>query len=100
MKKILVPLSALALAAATTLIAYPTFARSHGCRSYSAQDGHAVGSFCPYSAPYTKHQGFGTMYINSGYTTKAQTQQMTMGLHVQSDYYYGGHLTSHWQKLY
>ncbi|WP_165214694.1 hypothetical protein [Schaalia sp. ZJ1691] len=100
MKKILVPLSALALAAATTLIAQPTFARSHGCYTYSAKDGHAVGSFCPYSAPYSRHQGFGTMYINSGYTTPARTQPTPMGIYDESGYYYGGHLTSHWQKLY
>ncbi|WP_277424258.1 hypothetical protein [Schaalia sp. ZJ1691] len=40
------------------------------------------------------------MYINSGYTTKAYTRKTPVGIYAESGYYYGGHLTSHWQKLY
>ncbi|WP_269207961.1 hypothetical protein [Schaalia sp. ZJ405] len=40
------------------------------------------------------------MYINSGYTTKAYTRKTPVGIYAESGYYYGGHLTSHWQNLY
>lgn len=100
MKKTLTALGTVTALALSIMIAPAATAGPHGCYTYSAKDGHAIGSYCPYSAPYAGHQGKGTMYINSGYTTPVETPFGTMGNHAVSGYYYGGHLTSHWQIFY
>lgn len=98
MKKTLTALGTVTALALSIMIAPAATAGPHGCYTYSAKDGHAIGSYCPYSAPYSRHQGWGRFWFESGYSANRWTEPTRTGAWAETGYHYGGHLTSHWQN--